>query len=580
MPFLFRSVIFAATCLFPYLLLGQIDTVQALDSVNSPYDEQAPVLDPVEKALYFTVTKHPENVGGIKDQGDIWVSMPDSTGDWGVPQRVAVLNNQDYNAALGFSPSGDTLYLHGWYTGGESVYMKGVSYTVRTDTGWAKPKRLTVKFFKNVAPHQSGTLSPDGKVMLLSLEAFSGRGAEDLYVAYRQPDGSYTGLKNVGDDINTDRQEMTPYLSPDGETLYFASNRNQGTGRDLYRSKRLDETYRSWSAPEMLDTTINTTGIELYFTIDLAQEWAYFTSNQNSEGYGDIYRFRLPPPPVDSTRQIDSLAPDTLPLVDTPLVDSLLISVVDSLVVDTGSVVEVATTPMDSSMADTTEIGYNEAVAVADSVMNTEADSLDRLGWSQLRLQVFGEGDSLLRSAKVEAHWADTTWMGVWEDDSLVVGYPDTLTEFDLRISAPRYFAQEHTFNLADSLVFFSFSLDPIAVGATVKLESVLFRRGSDEMFPESSVELDEVVKLMEENPKMEIELGGHTDNRGNPLANVELSEARVATVKAYLVAAGIAAGRIQGKGYGGAKPISENTTEESRAKNRRVEMKVISNDD
>ncbi|MEL6538317.1 MAG: OmpA family protein, partial [Bacteroidota bacterium] len=106
------------------------------------------------------------------------------------------------------------------------------------------------------------------------------------------------------------------------------------------------------------------------------------------------------------------------------------------------------------------------------------------------------------------------------------------------------------------------------------------FRRGSDEMVPESFGELDAVVKLMEENPKLEIELGGHTDNRGNPAANVQLSEARVNTVKAYLVEAGIAAARIQGKGYGGAQPISENTTEELRAKNRRVEMKIIRNDD
>ena len=78
---------------------------------------------------------------------------------------------------------------------------------------------------------------------------------------------------------------------------------------------------------------------------------------------------------------------------------------------------------------------------------------------------------------------------------------------------------------------------------------------------------------FMKTNPKVRIELAGHTDNRGIPAQNVKLSQARVDKVKSYLVSMGIDRKRISGKGYGGAKPIASNDSEETRLFNRRVEF-------
>jgi len=80
----------------------------------------------------------------------------------------------------------------------------------------------------------------------------------------------------------------------------------------------------------------------------------------------------------------------------------------------------------------------------------------------------------------------------------------------------------------------------------------------------------------MMDNPDIYIELSGHTDNQGNARKNVELSQVRVEVVKEYLVNKGIPAQRISGTGYGGARPIASNRTEETRRLNRRVEFKVI----
>ncbi|HEX6891210.1 MAG TPA: OmpA family protein, partial [Chryseolinea sp.] len=120
-----------------------------------------------------------------------------------------------------------------------------------------------------------------------------------------------------------------------------------------------------------------------------------------------------------------------------------------------------------------------------------------------------------------------------------------------------------------------NFKLQPIEVGTTVNLKDVLFEQGKTNLLTQSYPELDLVVSFLKTNPKVKIELAGHTDNRGIPSQNVKLSQARVDKVKSYLVSKGIEGRRISGKGYGGSKPIASNDNEETRQLNRRVEFTI-----
>jgi outer membrane protein OmpA-like peptidoglycan-associated protein len=117
--------------------------------------------------------------------------------------------------------------------------------------------------------------------------------------------------------------------------------------------------------------------------------------------------------------------------------------------------------------------------------------------------------------------------------------------------------------------------LTPIEVGQTIKLNNVFFEQAKSVLKPESYAELDRLVEIMKENPGMEIELGGYTDNQGNSVRLILLSQDRISTVKKYMMDKGIASRRIAGKGYGPAKPIAGNDTEEHRKLNRRVEFKI-----
>lgn len=113
--------------------------------------------------------------------------------------------------------------------------------------------------------------------------------------------------------------------------------------------------------------------------------------------------------------------------------------------------------------------------------------------------------------------------------------------------------------------------------GASIVLENLIFAQGKATISPESFPSLDEVVVMLKERPTLVIQLEGHTDSQGNAKLNLELSEDRVENVKKYLVSKGVAKDRIKTKAFGGSQPLVEGNSPEARARNRRVEMRVLS---
>ena len=110
-------------------------------------------------------------------------------------------------------------------------------------------------------------------------------------------------------------------------------------------------------------------------------------------------------------------------------------------------------------------------------------------------------------------------------------------------------------------------------IGKRIVLEGVNFKTGSAELSPESVAKLEEVFLTLKDNPEIEVEISGYTDNRGKRSVNTKLSKARAEAVKTYLVTRGVDPRRIRTVGYGPDKPLAPNTTEEGRSKNRRIEF-------
>jgi OOP family OmpA-OmpF porin len=115
-------------------------------------------------------------------------------------------------------------------------------------------------------------------------------------------------------------------------------------------------------------------------------------------------------------------------------------------------------------------------------------------------------------------------------------------------------------------------------VGKIMRLDNLIFNAGTSGIESSSFEELNQVVKMLKDNPKMVIQLEGHTDFRGSPTANMKLSQDRVDAVRNYLTSKGASKNSIKTKAFGGTQPLSRENTEEAHKLNRRVELRVLQN--
>jgi outer membrane protein OmpA-like peptidoglycan-associated protein len=128
---------------------------------------------------------------------------------------------------------------------------------------------------------------------------------------------------------------------------------------------------------------------------------------------------------------------------------------------------------------------------------------------------------------------------------------------------------------VADSAAQKNIVLQPIEKNAAIVLKNVFFETNRFELNPTSQTELDKLVTLLQENPTIKIEIGGHTDNVGKAADNLALSDHRAKAVVDYLLAKKIDPARLSSTGYGMTQPVADNSTAEGRAQNRRTEMKI-----
>lgn len=146
--------------------------------------------------------------------------------------------------------------------------------------------------------------------------------------------------------------------------------------------------------------------------------------------------------------------------------------------------------------------------------------------------------------------------------------------------------SKEGFINLSDSLEVIEFDpysgitkdlyMMPIEVGVTVRLNNIFFDFDKTTLRPESIPQLDRVVKFMQDNPTVSVEIGGHTDSKGSDEYNINLSQGRAEAVVNYVIKQGVEFNRIIAKGYGESLPVDTNSTDEGRQSNRRVEFKIL----
>ncbi|TAH25432.1 MAG: OmpA family protein [Cytophagales bacterium] len=277
-----------------------LPTIQFIGSeINTEYDEYSPVISPDGNTLYFARLGHPGNVAGeAKGDLDIWYSNKQKNGKWSEAKNLgAPLNNKDHNFVAAVAANGNTLLLGNTYHTNGAAKSEGCSVSHLTGNVWSMPKNIGVSSFFNNHEHVSFFMGNNEKVMLMAIEdKDQSFGEQDIYVSFEKGDGTWSSPLNLGSTINTVNSETNIFLAPDMKTLYFSSNGYYGYGGyDIYMSKRLDDSWQSWTKPVNLGSIVNSEEDEFCFVITEDGRFAYGYKYFNDKKKHDIYVIGLPP---------------------------------------------------------------------------------------------------------------------------------------------------------------------------------------------------------------------------------------------------------------------------------------------
>ena len=351
---------------------------------------------------------------------------------------------------------------------------------------WSNPVNLPGKVNTTHWETQP-SLSADGKTLyfIRGLRSRDGKRDSDIYVAHLLSDGSWSTAEPLPPHINSNQNEESVLIHPDGKTLYFASRGHVGMGgSDLYVSRM--DAKGNWGLPQNLGYPINTLSDENSLMVSPEGDIAYFASDRPG-GYGlmDIYYFNLPKE-------------------DQPIKTLYF----DGFVFD--------------------------------------AKTKKSLGAS-FQLTNLSTGQVVIQSK------ADAT------DGTFMVPLPIS-TDYAIEVNYPGYLPYSLNFNMTlkenEQSYHLQIPLNPENSSTENILSNVFFDLNQAKLRPESIVELTSFSNYLKAHPSLKIEIGGHTDSRGNAQDNLLLSTNRAKAVKDFLLSKGIPETQLSYKGYGSTSPI------------------------
>lgn len=402
------------------------------------------------------------------------------------------------------------------------------------------------------------TISQDGNWLIFTAcNREDGYGSCDLYISYLTNDG-WSAAQNLGELVNTASWESAPSLSPDKRDLYFSSKRSDGYGGlDLYVSHL--QPNGSFGIPENLGPIINTPGDESTPFIHADNQTLYFTSNKH-QGYGGDDLFL--------THKND------LGKWGEPLNLGYPINTIEN----EGSLF-IASDGKNAFYASDRADGYGGL----DLYTFELPEKVRPIKTSWVRGKVFDikSGKGLPSSVELLNLQTNQLSNKVQTDETgkFLITLPFG-QDYAFNVNRKNYLFFSENFSLnnkvSDSTYEMNIALQPIEKGASIILKNIFFNTNEYTILKTSYPELNKVILLLKENPRLRIEIGGHTDNQGTETYNQKLSDARANAVVQYLIAQGIPASQLQKNGYGSKYPIADNNTEAGRSNNRRTEMKVI----
>jgi outer membrane protein OmpA-like peptidoglycan-associated protein len=490
---------------------GSDYTIKRMDLFNSRRAEYSPMLSGDEdEQLYFTSTRNQaqgdeySGITGAKN-ADIFLSQKDDKGKWSKPQTIdSELNSTMDEGACCFSPDGKSMYLTICKTDPNYPRYATIAVSNRSDASWSKPTELTLSK-DTLSSFAHPAVSPDGQWLYFVSDMPGGLGGFDIWRC--QIHGNEVGsLENLGEPVNTPGDEMFPTFRPNGD-LYFSSDGHPGLGGlDIFIAKSKDKDL--FTTTETTKTTLSASGggalasgeekkLSKLSELSYKIEHPGFPLNSQGDDFGMTFEGKRNQGYFCSNRG------------DTRGYDHIY-SFFNPEIVQTvkGWVYE--------------QDGYELPAAQVYMVGNDGTN---------LKLSVRGDG-SFTQEIKPNVDYVLlATCKGFLNHQEQLRVDPVTKSE--------EYVLQ---FPLAN-------------ISAPVLIENIFYDFDKATLRPESTTALDELVRLLNENPNITIELSAHTDYKGSDEYNEGLSQRRAESVVNYLIEHGIPSDRLTPRGYGEGKP-------------------------
>lgn len=483
------------------------------NGVNTSMREYFPSITINSDMLVYTVERPVNNSNSMQE--DLYYSMF-KDGKWTQGQPIPNINTLDNEGAQKISADGKFLVFTVCNRKGDYGSCD-IYYSINNKGKWSTPQNIGAPISSGAWDSQP-SVAPNGDAIYFTRGSKSGTTGKDLFVSYKQPDGSW-GKPVELIEINSAFDEVSPCIHPDGQTLYFASNGHGGFGSfDLFMSKKGED--GKFSKPINLGYGINTEANEQDIAVSLKGDLAFITS-ERPEGMGllDIYSVEMPaigkPSAVTYTEFIikDAQSKRVIPNVN-----------INVLNIDTEKSFLSTTTDASGELLICLPMGKDYAVQINKEgyLFHSEQFALnaDYASDKPLKLEIFLQPLS------------------------------NTLVTTTKEGEKPK----------------------------AIILKNIFFDSNSAKLKSSSQQELQQLKALLLAQPNMIIQINGHTDADGDDNSNLILSENRALSVKDYLIKEGIDAKRLSAKGYGETQPIDSNDTAQGRANNRRTEFVILSN--
>ena len=497
------------------------DPINLGEGINTTNLEYLPSLTADGQTMVYTRRLLPPSGNVNRGNEDFYISHY-KDGKWTKGRALETINRPETNeGAQSLSADGKLLVFticdrRDSYGGCDLYYSqnkKGI---------WSAPKNLGNKVNSRAWETQP-SIAANKKSIYFASKREGSKGGSDIWVTHRKSGGTFEAPINLGDQINTAGDEQSPFIHPDGETLYFMSSGHPGIGKtDLFYARLQED--GSWGKPTNLGYPINTEAHEGALVVSTDGKYAFFASDrfQDSESKDskiDIYSFELYP----------EARPNPVTYLKANVIDAV-----------TGEAIK-ATVEL-SSLIEKEQLHFANTDSDGNFLVCLPAGKRYALNVSKEGYLFYSENFALEKKETTDPYLMTIALQPIVEQKEATVSSP---------------------------------TVKPIERKPII-LRNVFFETASAELLPESTTELNKLILLLTTNPNLNIQINGHTDNVGSDQDNQILSQNRAKAVYQFLIDGKIEASRLKFKGYGESQPIDTNETDLGRKKNRRTEFIAI----